>query len=73
MADLGAKPAPPDLAHLSPPACIYDKAREGSEIGDRVSLKRVVMELTCHVFPFDPSREGEGMLPCSYPDPREET
>lgn len=59
----GTKPAPPDSVHLSPLACIYDKAREGSEILEIVSLKRVVTELTYHVFPFNNPREGGGCFP----------
>lgn len=75
VADLTAKPAPPDLAYLSTrPVCIWQGQRRIRETGDRISLKRVVMELTCHVSPPPPhppppppppSREGEEMLPHS--------
>ena len=64
-ADLAAEPALPALAHLSPPACVYSTGqgqRGIREIGDRVSLKQVVMELMCHAFPFGQAlpRQGKG-------------
>ena len=39
------------------------------ETGDRVPLKRFV-ELTCHMFPFDPPREWEGIASPFLPLPK---